>query len=162
MMEVWKPVTDTTGEYEVSNFGRVRNANTKSVLVPVRAGRGYQKVKLPSSDGKRDRYIHRLVADAFCIRCVGCNIVNHIDNDITNNSATNLEWTTQRGNVYHAIHQGRMTATSVVGTKDGISHFFPSIKTAEKETGCDHKSIKRSCEMNRETKSVYLWKVVCV
>ena len=38
-------------------------------------------------------------------------MVNHIDNDKSNNAADNLEWVTQRQNVWHSIKQGRRDET---------------------------------------------------
>ena len=54
--------------------------------------------------------VHRLVAEAFCDKKAGCDVVNHIDNDPSNNEASNLEWTTQKGNMEHAAKQGRMNS----------------------------------------------------
>lgn len=52
--------------------------------------------------------VHRLVAEAFCAKPDGCNVVNHLDSDRRNNRASNLEWTTQRGNIEHAKIAGRL------------------------------------------------------
>ncbi|MCQ2439780.1 MAG: NUMOD4 domain-containing protein, partial [Oscillospiraceae bacterium] len=61
--EVWVPVAGYNGRYEVSNKGRVRNADGR-ILKPIQR-RGYLCLNL--SDGKeiKDRKIHRLVAEAF-------------------------------------------------------------------------------------------------
>ena len=42
------------------------------------------------------------MADAFCLRPEGCNVVNHLDNNPANNNASNLEWVTQKTNVEYA------------------------------------------------------------
>lgn len=47
--------------------------------------------------------VHRLVALYFCEKHEGCNVVNHIDSDKTNNHASNLEWTTISGNTKHCF-----------------------------------------------------------
>lgn len=44
-------------------------------------------------------YVHRLVAEAFLTRIPGCDVVDHIDRDPSNNSVFNLRWTTQQGNL---------------------------------------------------------------
>lgn len=47
--------------------------------------------------------VHRLVAMCFCEKPDGCNVVNHLDSNKTNNSADNLEWTTISGNTKHCF-----------------------------------------------------------
>ncbi len=56
---------------------------------------GYHRVIL----GGRPRLVHRLVATAFLPLTDGLNVVNHLDENKTNNSVENLEWTTQSGNM---------------------------------------------------------------
>ena len=50
--------------------------------------------------------MHRVVAMAFVIMIYGKLVVNHKDNNKLNNRAENLEWTTQKENVNHAIANG--------------------------------------------------------
>ena len=58
-------------------------------------------------EGKRKNfYVHRLVAEAFCERTHG-NVVNHIDYNKRNNAASNLEWCTQKENIHHSIEHYR-------------------------------------------------------
>lgn len=110
MKEIWKECCE--GFYEVSNLGRVRRLKSargtakgrllKLSLTP----NGYPKITT-SIDGKYiSRQIHRLVAEAFLGPCPPGRQVNHKDGDKTNNNATNLEWTTQSENCYHALGLG--------------------------------------------------------
>lgn len=48
-----------------------------------------------------------MVAELFCHKLDGNDVVNHIDNDRLNNHYTNLEWTTVNGNNSHRHKQGR-------------------------------------------------------
>jgi hypothetical protein len=63
---------------------------------------GYLQMTL-GGPGKWIRALkHRLVATKFCERKEGCNLVNHIDGDVTNCHADNLEWVTASQNQLHA------------------------------------------------------------
>lgn len=101
--EIWKPVViekngvfyDFTGEYEVSNLGRVRSVNYarrgyKKVLKTFTQQDGYLRVNLKHWTF----YVHRIVAFAFLENpCPGEYMqVNHKDEDKQNNCADNLEW----------------------------------------------------------------------
>lgn len=116
-VEVWKGIDEYEGIYEVSNFGRVKHLETidscgkrhkERILRTQIDKRGYKKAHL-SRDGTAEwKSVHRLVATAFCEKPEGCDIVNHLDNNPSNNNADNLEWTTYKGNMQHATRQGRM------------------------------------------------------
>ena len=65
-------------------------------------GNGYKYVSTSVNGLKRNKYVHRLVAEAFCIRPHGCNEVNHINGDKSDNTFENLEWVTSKENSVHA------------------------------------------------------------
>lgn len=95
MTEVWKPIPEYEGLYEVSNMGRVRSLfRYKKILKPSPDWNGYATVEL-WKDHKRKRItIHRLVATCFCENPENKPFVNHLDETKTNNRADNLEWVT--------------------------------------------------------------------
>lgn len=95
MTEVWKPIPEYEGLYEVSNMGRVRSLfRYKKILKPSPNWNGYATVEL-WKDHKRKRItIHRLVATCFCENPENKPFVNHLDETKTNNRADNLEWVT--------------------------------------------------------------------
>lgn len=102
MNEIWKPVKDYEGLYEVSNWGRVRNVRTGSVLLPRKCMNGYLIVVLYKDGVRKPCYVHRLVAQAFpdmvgwTEKAVGKPFdelqINHKDEVKTNNRVENLEW----------------------------------------------------------------------
>lgn len=124
MPELWKPVRGYESFYEVSNKGRVRSLDRSCAhsdgKVTKRKGRilkqslraGYPFVHLRGGGGAWQVHTHRLVARAFCLKPDGCDIVNHLDGDKTNNNSSNLEWTTFSGNSRHAFTSGLNIPTS--------------------------------------------------
>lgn len=107
MTEEWRSVLD--GYYEVSNTGRVRRLRAPRAgreLSINYAGAGYARVAVCVNGVERGHFVHRLVAEAFCVRPSGCDVVNHIDGDKRNASPENLEWTTSAGNSEHAASTG--------------------------------------------------------
>ena len=107
MKEIWKTIKDYTN-YEISNFGNVKNKKRNSLMKLDVDNSGYQYVDL-YKNGKRKRFkVHRLVAIAFVTNPDPTNfdIVNHIDGNKLNNIPSNLEWTNHSGNSKHATENG--------------------------------------------------------
>lgn len=122
MKEEWKPVKGREEFYEVSNTGKVRSLvnryKSKGIfeLKQTVNKKGYCALDLAKPHLKKC-LVHRIVAEAFLDKPEGCNIVNHIDNNPSNNNVTNLEWTTYSGNLQHAQNQGRLFEAQSKGGK---------------------------------------------
>lgn len=101
-MEIWK-IIESSPNYEVSNFGSVRNTKTGNILKVVTNNYGYKLVCLSNKNKKQTSYIHRLVAEAFIDTDLDpkTSVVNHIDGDKSNNAIDNLEWATYSDNAFH-------------------------------------------------------------
>lgn len=66
-----------------------------------RSGRKYpcQQVRSSYGTGRQHTvHVHKAVALAFLDKPDGCTDIDHIDNDKTNNCASNLQWMTHRDN----------------------------------------------------------------
>lgn len=101
-MEIWKTIKSSPN-YEVSNFGSIRNIKTGNVLKVATNNSGYKLVCLSNNNKKQTGYIHRLVAEAFIDTNLDTrfSVVNHIDGDKSNNTINNLEWATYTDNAMH-------------------------------------------------------------
>lgn len=99
---IWKP-TDVQG-YSVSACGKVRNDKRGTLMKLSQSsvnkyGATYLVVNLGRGN---KRYVHRLVAAAYCENVGGYDYVNHIDEDKLNNSSDNLEWCSNQHNIRHS------------------------------------------------------------
>lgn len=106
-IEIWKPIVDYEGLYEVSNLGRVRNASQKIRKAQLN-NRGYYCLKL-CKNGKYEQYfVHQLVAKTFIPNDDDSLEVNHKDENKSNNCADNLEWITRKENMNYGTIQDRI------------------------------------------------------
>lgn len=105
-VEIWEKVPCFEGKYWVSNLGRVRSVH-KILTLNLNKKRGYFYITLVKSGVRKTKSVHRLVAEVFIDNSLNKSQVNHIDCNKLNNSVENLEWSTPRENVGHAIKKGR-------------------------------------------------------
>ena len=137
MEEEWKSVKGFENSYEVSNKGRVRSidrvrienncygrksyrCDKGKVLKQTDNGNGYLIVGLRSGGKRKNKYIHRLVAEAFCSKKEETNVVNHKDRNTKNNVSENLEWVTAKRNIELAaeyMRHPKKGTTSKTGEK---------------------------------------------
>jgi hypothetical protein len=123
--EIWVPVKNHEGSYEVSNMGRVKSLPkkvdlfhgghyfTKEKILKQRLSgckdypeRKYLFVALFNGGIREDVQVHRLVGARFVDNPYGYNIINHLKGITTDNRASELEWTTYSGNLKHAYDTG--------------------------------------------------------
>lgn len=108
--EVWKPILGFDG-YMVSTMGRVKHYSKRNedyhLLTPCpNKNNGRMYIALVNNKGKmKNLMLARLVAQTFIPHVAEKNTVNHIDGDVHNNTAANLEWTTQSKNNTHAYRK---------------------------------------------------------
>ena len=99
MEEQYKIITGFSN-YEILNFGNVRNINTGKILKQSINTSGYKSVNIISDvNGKFFlKRVHRLVAEMFILNQNNKKSVDHIDNDKANNNVNNLRWVTPQEN----------------------------------------------------------------
>lgn len=113
MTEIWKDVPGYEGHYEVSNLGQVRSIERTTVnpetgrrrwvrqqMLKPGDRKGYKIVKLHKDHKSRMWGVHQIVACAFLghKRCGYDMVVDHVDNNPSNNTLENLQVITQRLN----------------------------------------------------------------
>ncbi len=111
-MEIWKNIQGYDGLYQISNKGNVRSAEGRTIKQTPNSC-GYLRVQLKVHGKGIKAFVHRLVATHFVANedPVENTVVNHLDSNPLNNDATNLEWTTPKGNMQHALKKGRLKRT---------------------------------------------------
>lgn len=141
--EEWRDLIDFP-QHQVSSLARVRNLNGKILspfykLTGPRARSRRLMVTLRQNGKKRNIYLHRLVALAFCAQRPGATETNHIDGNTLNNLPDNLEWTTKEENNNHRrLHQLWFKGTECANYK-----IDPSVATALRLKGNSLKEIGR-------------------
>lgn len=113
--ENFKDIVGFEGLYKVSDQGNViRFINGKWRKVkPWPNGRQYLEVSLSKNGKRRVCLLHRLVAIAFLPIDVYRTQVNHINEDKSDNRASNLEWVTPSENNSHGSRNERISINAV-------------------------------------------------
>lgn len=168
--EVWLDIKDYEGLYQVSNLGRIKSIGHRipiknnfyrcshdKILKQKLKKNGYLEVMLSKKSKKKIYSTHRLVGLAFLGEPIGeRNIINHIDEQSTNNVLSNLEWVTIKENVNHGtgkersrLHQMNHPSTSLpvvaISKHDGKELHFPSISEAARFMNCNSSRISALC-----------------
>ena len=150
MNEIWKDVLHYEGLYEVSNFGRVRNKETKKIKEQISNYNrksdkgGYMTVELWKNNQGKKEYVHRLVALAFVPNPDNLPQVNHKDEVKTNNVPENLEWCDCKYNNNYGTKKERQiesflrngtncTRVGKVDSNGNIIDTYRSMREAERE-----------------------------
>ena len=92
--------------YQVTITGAIIGARGKELKYDPNST-GYLRVSLCKEGKVTRRFVHQLVAEHFCLGQAEGLVVNHIDGNITNNKACNLEWVTPSENVKDGYRRGR-------------------------------------------------------
>ena len=114
--ECWRSV-DGFINYQISNTGRVRNAVTGQILAVYWNSKGYATVGLYKAGKTNTCRIHQLVAKCFIPKSASDERleVDHINQDKTNNSVSNLMWKTSRENKWNRNKINKATSSKYIG-----------------------------------------------
>lgn len=158
--EVWKQIKDFPN-YEVSNRGRIRNAETHYIIKPQLSSSGYLTVRIRKRHGDYDKpalNIHRLVAETFVDGWAPDLHVNHKDGNKLNNCASNLEWCTRKENSQHAMRLGLFNPSPPDPPKRKVrvvetDEVFDSIRDCAKAVGVAEQHIWACLNGRRNTRN---------
>lgn len=177
-MERWKEIKDYEGIYEVSSAGRVRSLPTiqhfvqgtayverffpGKVLKGYKNTNGYIYVDLHKDGSRIKRYIHQLVAEAFCEGYAEGFTVNHKNYIRTDNRAENLEWMSIADNLAYSNTAINLpdNGRSVVQMDDNgnIIAKYRTIKDASKSVGVSSTRIIYVCKGIYQHSAGYVWR----
>lgn len=184
--EIWKEIPFLK-DYEVSNLGRILKHNyayTKETKI-VKLSTYKFGYKYFTANNKKYT-VHRLVAQAFIPNPNDYPIINHVDNNPSNNRVENLEWCTYKHNMEHCLKCGRFEEAKKKisrankgknnpGTIKNLAEInskkvmqydlngifvkeWSKIKDAEKELGILATSITKNCKHKCKMAGGFIWR----
>jgi hypothetical protein len=111
--EVWLPIPEYEGLYEVSDLGRVRSFKKLGPQIlkggPSTCSMKYVRVTLRSADHVASvRYVHTLVLEVFRGPRPAGMFGLHNDGNVSNCKLANLRWGTPAENTQDRIRHGRL------------------------------------------------------
>lgn len=163
MEEIWKDIEGYEGLYQVSNMGRVKSLRRNIILKNKIESNGYERVVLSINNIPKGYSVHRLVATAFISNPNNYPIVNHKDENRTNNCVDNLEWCTQKYNVNY----GTGISKRVKSQSKKVFQFKPdgtfikeweSTMDVQRNLGFCQSHIVQVCKGKRRIAYKYIWK----
>ena len=104
---VRKPIPGYEGLYEVDECGRIFSSKTGEQKKQRVSDKGYKVVSLYKDGGYKNVKVHRAVAMAFIENPNNLPVINHKDEDKTNNFVENLEWCTPAYNTAYGTARDR-------------------------------------------------------
>lgn len=168
MEEKWVDIKGYEGYYQVSDQGRVKRlagslkCKTDRILINSVSSNGYLFVTLYKDGASKMYRVHRLVLENFNpVENMDKLEVNHLDEVITNNCLSNLQWATRSENLNYGnraknygISRGKKVRCIETGT------IYCSTREAERQTGCAHTHISDVCKGKTQTCGGFHWEYV--
>ena len=112
--EIWKPIINYEGFYEISNLNEVKRlagyrCSKERILIPRKNKNGYLYMSLYKSNNRKLFSIHQLMLEAFIGLCPPGMVCRHLDGNKLNNKIENLVWGTRSDNEqdkkFHGTYQ---------------------------------------------------------
>lgn len=171
----WKDIPGFP-HYKINKFGQVKRIDSividKNGIAFNRKGRilssrktpsGYIQVDMCENGIPYGRLIHILLANVFIPNPNNYPIVNHIDENPSNNDLSNLEWCDYSHNALHSIkkikegHRKEQKAVIRINPKTNEETKYLGIREAARENNTHHSNIRYAILHNSYCKN-YKWK----
>lgn len=168
---LWKDIPGYEGLYQISNTGLVLSKSrfdslgryvSRKIRKLYSDKDGYLLIALNKDGAKKTFKVHRLVAEAFIPNPHNYPQINHKDENVKNNKASNLEWCTAKYNCNYGGHTARqvLTASKPVLQFDLHNHFvkrWPSTAEVGRH-GFNQGNISNCCNGRQKTAYGFVWK----
>ena len=114
MHEIWKPIRNYEGLYEVSNLGGIKRLENdknrkEKILKPYKNKLGYLCINLYRDNKVKQMYVHRLVAIAFIPNPENKPCIDHINTIRNDNRIENLRWVTYKENMNNELTKEKLS-----------------------------------------------------
>lgn len=155
--------------YTLYEDGRVYSKYREAFLTPVvDTGTGYPLVTLVNEGIRKNKHIHRLLAEHYIPNPENKPQVNHIDGVKTNYELSNLEWVTAKENSEHAAETGliaQRTASQSFAVKatsidEEEVYTFPSLMEASRQTNASQPNITKVLKGLRKSAGGFYWELL--
>ena len=97
-IEIWKDIKNFEGNYQISNFGNIKNVKTLRIRKACTDSDGYKIVNLYRNGKCKSMRIHRLLSLAFIPNPKNKTCIDHINNKRLDNRLKNLRFVTSQEN----------------------------------------------------------------
>lgn len=181
--EIWKDIDGYEGLYQVSNLGRIKslqryvwrgNGIGGNSIVKEKIKKkditnlGYERTTLSKDNIDKHYSVHRLVAQAFIPNPDNLPVINHKDENPSNNHVDNLEWCTYQYNSIYGTLQERKREKQInhpqkskvvyqYSLSGELIKEWKSGKEVERQLGFDQGSISKCCSGKQKTCGGYKW-----
>lgn len=148
--------------YYVSDDGKVYKKQN-GMYFEIKQGSskgGYKLVTLAVNGKKKRLQVHRLVMISFC-PCENSSqlLVNHKDENASNNNLSNLEWCDAKYNVnYDTGIQRMVDKQSIPVLCETTGVLYKSLTEASKQTGIYLSNISACCNGRLKSAGGYVWR----
>ncbi|MBQ5900311.1 MAG: hypothetical protein IIW86_00470 [Clostridia bacterium] len=145
MNETWRDIENTSGQYQVSNLGRVKSLlfGKERILKPLLMPTGYDYVSVLVNGVRKLKPVHWLVLGAFLPNENNMRYINHLNGDKRDNRLTNLEYC-KLDNCVNIIrrnkaisdklrgrrHKGNMIPVAALNDNGEVVNTYPSMTDA--------------------------------
>ena len=174
MQEIWKPLVNWEGLYEISNYGNIKSLDRYvlhkghkrfckgQMLKPTLHKTNYLIVTLRNSGVQKVSKVHQLVMNTFNPNITNKKLeINHIDGNTTNNRLDNLEWCTHKENLQHASKHCLLSTYKSINQYDLDGNFIKRWDSMNEARDFYHlgiNSLRNACKRKSGIHKGFIWR----